>query len=158
MSKHAHRRNWWPLFWHLIHASISNCLYIYRLEGFTDREISHLQLQERLGLQLLRNPASVLRQFEMTSLASTKRHTELQRPDDEHQWTRMPRRECVVCTPRSYRRRGRGKKGPLAELGINIRQAPARKQGKRSTWGCYQCEVSLCKDSFCWQRHHGADI
>jgi hypothetical protein len=42
MSKHAHRRNWWPLFWHLIHASISNYLYIYRLEGFTNREISHL--------------------------------------------------------------------------------------------------------------------
>jgi hypothetical protein len=56
VSHHRHRRNWWPLFWMIIDASISNVLYIYRLAGFSESELTHAQLQERLGLQLLRSP------------------------------------------------------------------------------------------------------
>jgi hypothetical protein len=42
LSEHPHLRNWWPLFWHLINASISNVLYLYRLKGITDSELTHL--------------------------------------------------------------------------------------------------------------------
>ena len=98
LSEHTHLRNWWPLFWHLINASISNTLYLYRLKGFTDSELTHLQLQERLGLQLLRNPASASRKIESTSIASTKRPSLLRRPTDEHTWTRVPLiRYCVFA-------------------------------------------------------------
>jgi Transposase IS4 len=34
LSKHRHRRNWWALFWMIIHASIGNVLFIYRHRGF----------------------------------------------------------------------------------------------------------------------------
>lgn len=128
VAEHSHRRNWWPLFWHLVSASIANCLYIYRLLGFTDKDLTHKQLQERLGLQLLRNPASVLRKIEMTSFTPTTRKTQLQRPPTEHQWERITRRKCVVCCPKSYRTRGLGRKkrAALAELfvGSNARPPP----------------------------------
>ena len=164
LSNHAHLRSWWPLFWHLISASISNVLYLYRLKGINESELTHLQLQERLGLQLLRNPAAVSRKVDMTSIALTNRPSLVRRPLYEHRWTRVPKRRCVVCTPPAKRGRPRGWRGlrrreALQELEVNIVQArPARQAVKRSTWGCYECEVALCKDSFCWQRHHGEDI
>jgi hypothetical protein len=40
----------------IIDASISNVLHIYRLAGISESELTHAQLQERLGLQLLRSP------------------------------------------------------------------------------------------------------
>jgi hypothetical protein len=84
VSEHAHWRNWWPLFWQIINACIGNCLYVFRLEGFDDSEITHQQLQERVSLQLLRNPAAVMREVEWTTLASTKRKTDIRRPTEEH--------------------------------------------------------------------------
>jgi hypothetical protein len=80
---HPHRRNWWPLFWHLISASIANVLYLYKLQG---HKISHLQLQERLGLQLLRNPSSISRKRTSDVTPSFTRSTKLQRPTSEHSW------------------------------------------------------------------------
>ena len=130
LSKHPHRRNWWPLFWQLINASITNCLYIYRLLGFGEKELTHLQLQERLALQLLRNPAAVIRTKKMTSTASTKRATQLQRPTSEHTWTRIPKRQCVVCTPPSRRGRRPGRQA-LTELEPNTIQNARKK--KRTT-------------------------
>jgi hypothetical protein len=62
VSSHRHQRNWWPLFWMIIDASISNVLYIYRLAGISESELSHAQLQERLGLQLL-STGSILIHF-----------------------------------------------------------------------------------------------
>jgi hypothetical protein len=157
LSDHPHLRNWWPLFWHLINVSITNILFLYRLKGITDRELTHLQLQERLGLQLLRNPASVSRRVECTSLASTKRPTQLMRPSNEHSWTRTTIKECVVCKPQQ-RRRGRGRKA-LQVLGINtIPVQTTRKRSKRTTWACYECDVPLChQDSWCWKRHHASE-
>jgi hypothetical protein len=164
LSDHPHRRNWWSLFWQIIHGSIGNVLYVYRLEGFSGRDISHLELQERLGLQLLRDPASVSRKIAATSVAINPRPSKLQRPVHEHSWVLIPRRQCVVCKPHSYRRRGIGTKTRKAlaeaQLSVNLlptflqRQGISRKRGKRTTWACLECEVALCKDSFCWQRHH----
>jgi hypothetical protein len=153
---HPHRRNWWPLFWHLISASIANVLYLYKLQG---HKISYLQLQERLGLQLLRNPSSISRKRTSDVTPSFTRSTKLQRPTSEHSWIRLPSlRGCVVCRPASRRRRGQGmkKRKALAELlGRNTPRPERSKSGKRTTYGCDVCEVALCYDSWCWQRHHG---
>jgi hypothetical protein len=164
LSKHRHRRNWWALLWHLLNTSISNVLYLYRLKGFTRADLTHLELQQRLGLQLLRNPAAVSRKIESTSIASTKRPSLLRRPIDEHTWTRVTKRECAVCRPTNlYHRRGKGRttREALQDIGINTRPVQteaSRKRGKKTTFGCYECAVALCKNSWCWQRHHGSDI
>lgn len=158
-TKHSHWRNWWPLLWMIIDASIANVLYILRLKGF---KISHTDLQERLGLQLLRDPAAVNRTREPPYLAASTRPTLLRRPTNEHQWERISRRYCVVCKPvgrgRGY---GRARRQALQELGVNTaRTQPIQKMRKRSKqtrWGCFQCEVALCHTSRCWQRHHNRD-
>jgi Transposase IS4 len=156
-SRHTHFRSWWPLFWQLIDASIANVLYLYRLKGFSRDELSHSQLQERLGLQLLRNPASVSRIIKSTSHASTKRPTLLRRPTNEHTWERITRRYCVVCKP-PPRERGKGK--VLQELGnYNTRDTRdntvPRKRTKQTTWGCVECQVAVCKSPWCWRKHRG---
>jgi Transposase IS4 len=158
-TAHPHSRNWWPLLWMIIDASIANVLYIFRLKGF---KITHTQLQERLGLQLLRNPASVNRKRDSRSFVTTPRPSLLKRPADEHQWERISRRYCVVCKPPGQRRGlGSRRRAALKELGINtIRTQPLsrkRKRGKSTRWGCYQCNVALCHTSDCWQRHHNED-
>ena len=61
VSRYSHWRNWWPMLWIILDASIANVLYLYRLMGFGESNISHRDLQTRIGLQLLRNPASILR-------------------------------------------------------------------------------------------------
>jgi hypothetical protein len=155
LAQHAHFRNWWPLFWHLISTTISNTLYLYRLKGITDVQLTHRQLQERLGLQLVRNPAAISRQIESTSTMLTKRPSLLRRPINEHTWTRVPQRKCVVCAP--PRRRGRPSREALQELDINIQHRP-KQAGRRTTYGCYECGVALCKSSWCWQRHHGSEL
>jgi hypothetical protein len=71
----------------IIHASISNVLFIYRRKGYTDAVLSNKELQQRLGLQLLRNPASVSRKLEIKK-PPTKRASILIRPLDEHEWER----------------------------------------------------------------------
>ena len=154
LAEHAHLRNWWPLFWHLISTTISNTLYLYRLKGIVDSQLTHRQLQERLGLQLLRNPAAVSRKIDSTSTASTKRPSLLQRPIAEHKWIRVPQRKCVVCTP--PRGPGRPSRKALQELGTNVQPRP-RQAGRRTTYGCHECGVALCKSSWCWQRHHRSD-
>ena len=61
VSRYSHWRNWWPMLWIILDASVANVLYLYRMKGFSEADLSHRDLQTRLGLQLLRNPASVLR-------------------------------------------------------------------------------------------------
>jgi hypothetical protein len=159
LSDHPHLRNWWPLFWQLISASISNTLYLYRLKGVTEKEITHLELQERLGLQLIKNPSAVSRNIDCTSLTHTDRPTLARRPTNEHTWSRGTRRECVVCKPSNlFRRRGQGwrRRTAFEEIGTNATQLKKRKRGKQTIWQCAQCGVALChRDSYCWGRHHG---
>jgi hypothetical protein len=165
---HRHRRNWWPLFWQLIDASVANVLYLYRLKGFSESQLSHHQVQERLALQLLRNPAAVTRVVDPVSLFTTwtRRPTQLRRPTDEHQWTRGTKRYCAVHGRDQFRKRGKGKtlraRRALEELGnynTTWSRPPdattgPRKRGKQTTWACLQCQLPLCRDGFCWDRHH----
>jgi hypothetical protein len=156
VAKHPRRRNWWPLFWHLVAASIANVLYLYKLQG---HKISHYEVQQRLGLQLLRNPASTSRSYPSGITPAFIRPTQVKRPVNEHQWERISRRICVACKPYP-RTRGLGQKrrAVLRDIGFNHQsvQPPAkRKRTKQTSWGCLNCQVALCKSSWCWQRHHG---
>jgi hypothetical protein len=153
-SGHYHLRNWWPLFRHLINTSICNTLFLYRLKGYTDRDLTHYELQERLGLQLLRNPAAVNRIVDSTLPTQYQRPTVLTRPHDEHSWTRTAKRYCKVRRPPPLQRGpGRRKRAVRQEMGINIgprtpqTTTGKRKRSKQTTWACFECEEPLCHSS-----------
>jgi Transposase IS4 len=153
ISKHRHRRNWWALLWMIIHASIGNVLFIYRKKGYTDRVLTHKELQRNLALQLLRNPASVNRKIDIEK-PLTKRASLLMRPENEHEWERLSgQRQCVVCRPTpSTRRRGPA----LQERDQNTTQVK-RQRGPRSQHGCKQCQAVICYTSECWRKLHEID-
>jgi hypothetical protein len=154
LSKHRHRRNWWALFWMIIHVSIGNVLFIYRHRGF--KLLAHQELQQRIGLQLFRNPASVNRKI-ATEKPPSKRRSLLRRPSNEHEWERIPRRNCVVCKPvRSTKRRGLARRAPLQEIDHNTRQRK-RQRGPQTQHGCKQCKVALCFTSNCWWKQHSCN-
>ena len=155
VGKHPHRRNWWPLFWHLVAASIANVLYIYKLKG---HKISHLEIQQRISLQLLRNPPATTRKRPSNITPAFTRPSLLRRPLGEHKWTRLSKRYCIVCKkPPRIRGIGRKTRAALQEMGTNECTQLAktsRKRTKQTTWGCADCQVALCRNSWCWQRHH----
>jgi hypothetical protein len=151
LSKHRHRRNWWALFWMIIHASISNVLFTYRHRGF--KSLTHQELQQRIGLQLLRNPASVNCKREVEK-PPKKKPSLLRRPSNEHEWERIPRRNCVVCKPLP-RRRGPARRA-LQETEYNTTQRK-RQRGPQTQYGCKQCKVALCFTSECWRKLHSLD-
>jgi hypothetical protein len=156
VSSHRHHRNWWSLFWMIIDASISNVLYLYRLAGIDKNVLTHSQLQERLGLQLLRNPAAVTRKLKPTVNVIGQQPSLLQRPLDEHHWQEIIPRWCVLCKP-PPQPRARGKaRQPLQEMDINrtYRNRRPRVRGKQTNWACRECGVALCHDSEHWQRQH----
>jgi hypothetical protein len=155
LSKHRHRRNWWALFWMIIHASIGNALFIYQHRGF--KSLTQQELQQRIGLQLLRNPASVNRKRDIEK-PSIKRLSLLRRPSDEHEWERISRRRCTVCKPpRSTRLRGAAQPA-LQEIDYNTRQRRRKRQrGPQTTYGCKQCQAALCYNSECWRKLHSRD-
>jgi hypothetical protein len=84
VSRYSHWRNWWPMLWIILDASIANVLYLYRLRGFTESQLSHRDLQTRIGFQLLRDPASVLRERESTVNAVGLQPSKLRR--SQHEW------------------------------------------------------------------------
>jgi hypothetical protein len=49
------------MLWLILDPSIANVIYLYRLKGFSESQLSHRDLQTTIALQLLRQPASVLR-------------------------------------------------------------------------------------------------
>jgi hypothetical protein len=156
VSSHRHQRNWWPLFWMIIDASISNVLYIYRLAGISESELTHAQLQERLGLQLLRSPAAVTRKLTTKVRVTGQRPSQLIRPIDEHHWQEITPRWCVLCKPLAFPQiRGKARQ-PLQEQDVNrtYRNRRPRARGKQTNWGCRECGVALCHNSEHWQRQH----
>jgi hypothetical protein len=157
VSRYSHWRNWWPMLWIILDASIANVLYLYRLRGFTESQLSHRDLQTRIGFQLLRDPASVLRERESTVNAVGLQPSKLRR--SQHEWIKAGK------TPQGHDRRGeceqykrtapvgRPRKEmpriPLQEISINT-----RRRGPWTRFKCKECDVWLCHNSVCWQRHH----
>jgi hypothetical protein len=50
VSRHSHWRNWWPMLWLIPDALIANVLFLYRLKGVTEADLSHRQLQTTIAL------------------------------------------------------------------------------------------------------------
>jgi Transposase IS4 len=157
VSRYSHWRNWWPMLWIILDASIANVLYLYRLQGFTESQLSHRDLQTRIGFQLLRDPASVLRERESTANAVGLQPSKLRR--SQHEWIKggkTPqghdrRGECEQCkrTAPVGRPRKEMPRIPLQEISINT-----RRRGPWTRFKCKECNVWLCHNSVCWQRHH----
>lgn len=161
VSRYSHWRNWWPMLWIILDASIANVLYLYRLKGFTEADLSHKDLQTMIALQLLQKPASVLRPRESTTFVMGQRPSKI--PQPLHKWEKagktvqghQRRGECVQCNTQAGRQGGRpiGSKTrrPLQDISTNrVRQMPR----PRSSYKCGDCDVFLCRDSTCWQRYH----
>ena len=155
VSRYSHWRNWWPMLWLILDASIANVLYLYRLRGYLESELSHKDLQTTIGLQLLRQPASVLRKRKPGVQVYGLKPTAIQQP--LHQWVQPGGRgECVECKTGPINRGGRPRRGqkrtPLQDVSGNT---PCQRQrAARSSYKCTECDVWLCKTSDCWSKHH----
>jgi Transposase IS4 len=156
VSRYSHWRNWWPMLWLILDASIANVLYLYRLKGFSESQLSHRHLQTTIALQLLRQPASVLRKREPDVRVYGQRPSKIiQSP---HQWIKPgktssgldQRGECVQCKSPMARQGRPPVSAPLQELSTNIQH----RRGPRSRFKCKECDVWLCQNSTCWQRFH----
>jgi hypothetical protein len=66
------------MLWLILDASIANVLYLYRLKGFKERDLNHRDLQTTITLQLLQNPAYVLRKRESTVAVTGLRPSKLE--------------------------------------------------------------------------------
>jgi Transposase IS4 len=152
VSRYSHWRNWWPMLWLILDASIANVLYLYRLKGFTEPQLSHRRLQTTIALQLLRQPAAVLRNRESDVQVYGQRRSIIKQP--QHQWIQPGQRgECVQCRPTPKRGAPiKDQRQPLQEVDINAR--PKRPRYPRSSYKCKECDVWLCQNSTCWQRYH----
>jgi hypothetical protein len=84
VSPYIHWRNWWLVLWIILAASIANVLYLYRLRGITESQLSHIDLQTRISFQLLRDPAFFLHERESTANAVVLQPSKLRR--SEHEW------------------------------------------------------------------------
>jgi hypothetical protein len=160
VSRYSHWRNWWPMLWIILDASIANVLYLYRLKGYTEANLSHRELQTRIGLQLLKDPASVLRKRSSKITVSGQEPSVI--PQPQHRWIKagitargyQHRGECKECKPSSKRGRpppNKEDRQPLQEISLNT---CGRRQRVWSSFKCSACDVWLCRDSTCWQRHH----
>jgi hypothetical protein len=59
----------------------------YRLKGFSEADLSHRDLQTKIGLQLLREPASVLRERRDPVIILNSKPSEIKK--SEHQWMKV---------------------------------------------------------------------
>lgn len=145
------------MLWLILDASIANVLYLYRLKGFTERDLSHRQLQTTIALQLLENPASALRKREPTTIVLSPSPPWIEKPK-HNRWRPAAgkRGDCESCKwPTKTAGRPKGLvRLPLQELSTNTRRI--RQRGSRSSFKCKECDVWLCRDSECWTKHHGA--
>ena len=163
-SRHHHRRNWFPLFFFLIDAAVTNAYILYELanEGRKNRNgrrikiLSHAEFQEEIAKNLLRGPGAILRQRRpRPPLKSCAPHTKSVRKgsDKGHSWVKLDNyRRCQVCDPTT--KRGRPSIA-LTERSINApRPAKRSKKGIRhSRWSCGKCNIAICYKSRCWDRH-----
>ena len=134
----------------IIHASISNVLFIYRKKGYANSLLTHQVLQQRLALQLLPNPASVNRKIEVEKPIA-KRPSLLRRPSNEHEWKKLPTRLwCVACRPTPSTRR----RGKAILQGMDINTTNNRQRGRQTQHGCVEHDVPLCHTSECWDKLH----
>lgn len=127
VARYSHWRNWWPMLWLILDASIANVLYLYRLKGFAESQLSHRHLQTTIGLQLLRQPAAVLRNRESDVQVYGQKRSIIKQP--QHQWVQPgqgQRGECAQCKSPTARPGAPSKKQRKALGEINVNTRPKR--------------------------------
>jgi Transposase IS4 len=158
-AKHWHRRNWWPLFFFLVDAAVTNSYLLYKLlqkQQGNEKPLSHVAFQTEIALKLLRQATAILR----------KRSTHRPKPDELYNPTdakeavqghrlvkQGPPRACRACQcvqPRPGRPRG-----ALQEISGNADPVLRRAKRKviRTSYICGPCGLPICNSSKCFQRH-----
>lgn len=153
VARYSHWRNWWPMLWLILDASIANVLYLYRQKGYTESDLSHYTLQTTIALQLLWQPTSVLRERDSDVIVLGQRPSSIKK--EPHQWIKPGKRGyCKWCKgPIDNQGRPPGStRIPLQELSCNTQHI--RKRGPQTSFKCKECDVWLCHDSYCWERYH----
>ena len=156
VARYSHWRNWWPMLWLILDASIANVLYLYRQKGFKESDLSHRDLQTTIGLQLLGQPAAVLRKRESGVIIVGQKPSEIRK--EPHQLVKAEagkRGYCAWCKGPSLKRGPKTDRTPLQAISTNIQRTTAR-SGHRTSFKCEDCKVWLCQDSYCYERYHDA--
>lgn len=155
-SCHPHLRTWWPLFFALLDATVSNMMKIYQLRGQWTKQHTHLKLQKTIALQLLQNPGSLLRQHKIPVRIYNQRQTQIPKVPGEHEPFQTGKRGwCELCKPVTTKGKGR----PALRDITNTVQGVGRRRGTMSSYYCKQCsskkerKIWLCRPG-CWNSWH----
>jgi hypothetical protein len=160
-ANHRHLRVWWPLFYFILNAAITNSYVLYKehIQKVQKRVkmLSHAEFQEKIALDLLSQPGAVLRRRQLAH--STRRsaphpNTVQRGSPSRHEWLKTGiRRQCRACKP-EQKSAGRPRK-VLGELvnGSSVAREQSAKGTSRTEWECTKCRVPICHKSHCWERH-----
>jgi hypothetical protein len=147
------RRTWRPLFFFFLKTSIVNAYHLQQWGGCPPNK--HTDEGEDDPLIGRRAAHRRFREDLIASLWSYAGETGPNAPlENTHEWVKQESRykQCVQCRAEGRSRLPKGKaiykRSPLGELSNN-QGAPSR-----SSWGCKQCDVVLCKAGGCWEEYH----
>lgn len=157
-SCHPHLRTWWPIFFAILDATVSNMMRIFQLRGQWTNRHSHLVLQKTIALQLLHSPNSVLRKHRTSLQIWGQQPTQIAKVPGEHEPIRIGKKRgwCEMCKPQSNRGRPRR---ILGDITNTLHQEETRYRGTKSMYCCKQCSVKkqaklwLCRP-VCWNSWH----
>jgi Transposase IS4 len=147
------RRTWRALFFFFLKTSIVNAYHLQQWGGCPPDENENEDEDDSL---IGRTAAHrKFREDLITALWSYASETGPSAPlEITHEWLKQKSRyrKCVQCRAEGHSRLPKGKavykRSPLGELSGN-RGGPSR-----SSWGCKQCGVVLCREGDCWEEYH----
>jgi hypothetical protein len=154
-------RTWRALFFFFLKTSIVNAYHLQQWgapwggcppERQQEDEDDNYQVQE----DPLIGRKAAHRRFREDLIASLWSYAGETGPSDPqavtHEWLKQKSRwrKCVQCRAEKHSRlpKGKAKRSPLGELSGN-QGAPSR-----SSWGCKQRGVVLCREGDCWEEYH----
>jgi hypothetical protein len=150
------RRTWRALFFFFLKTSIVNAYHLQQWGGcLPDKNEDEGEDDPLIGRTAAHRK---FREDLITALWSYAGETGPSAPlEVTHEWLKQKSRyrKCVQCRAEGRSRLPKGKavykRSPLDELSGN--------QGgpSRSSWGCKQCGVVLCREGACWEEYHRVD-
>ena len=153
--QHTLFRSWWPLYFQIINAALSNAWVVSRKLG---GKLNHREFQLKISEQLREEGTQQLRILHLQGSNECVKPWKWPPapsgglPEDiRHTPTKIKRSYCRVCA--RERKTGLiGNRRALQELDRN--QGTPRKRPKQTTWACDVCVVPLCNNEWCWGRFH----
>ena len=163
-SRYYYRRNWFSLFFFLINVIVINVYILYKLvnkdrKNRNDKRIkilSYIEFQEEITKNLFYGSGIILRQRRLRLFQKNcTLYTKSVRKDSykEHSWVKLNNyRRCQICNPITKIDKS---SNPLSERSINVpnRTERSHKDIRRSIWSYGKCNISICYNSRCWDRH-----